>query len=399
MTKKNLLTFVFLLIIFGCKNNDLQKKTKIVDINIKDAFSSSVSSQLSVIALNTNYIFLETGKESMISRIGKIVFDSLSKKIIIQDKLLNHLLIFNNSGKFIAKINNIGEAPFEYKRIQGWCYFPKSKSIYILDDIQYKILKFDINGNFISYFKIPETIVGSSIFKINNNIAVFIAKPLFVLDKNCSFVLFDTTGNVVTRLFKHSSDCCKTKDAGVLNYFHKYENSLYFSESSNDTIYNISSNNIINPRYNIITNNEPIDVEITKVWSKYLGWLKHHNSISSIIETSKFLFFTGSHNMYTKNIFFDKTSNECYNVVFDLDIWDNGFYNDIDGGMPFWPSGKINDRTLYQIVEPMKLQQIISSSFYDTVTIKNINQHNKLVEFLNNSDLETNPIIVIVKLK
>ncbi len=389
--------FLFLLTI-SC-NNTQKIKNNIFDIDIRDAFANSLHIPLSKIASNIDFIFLESKEESLISSLGGLIYDESNNLLIIKDKLLNRVIIFNSEGKFLSNIHSIGEAPFEYKAIKSFCYSKIEKQIFILDNIQKKILVFSIDGNFINYFKTPRDINIQKIFVIDNKIVAFISKPFIVRNNYYSFIVFDLKGKIIKKFGKWPKYCCEMKDMAPGNRFYSFKNNYYLKETNNDTVYRISQDYSFYPVCRIIANDNPTEPTELNNMNKFMKWLINHNEFSSLIETNNYLFLNGTHNLYKSNIWYQKKTKKSFQVLFDFDIYDFGFYDNISGGMPFWPSGKINDNTLYQIVEPTKLQEVISSNFYDTVNIQNLQQHKKLIEFVKKTTLETNPIIAIVKLK
>jgi len=398
---KRIRKILVLLIIglIGCNSNIQNSHTKnIKKIDIRKAFSNPKRISLGKIAKEIKYIYLESSDECQIANIAKVSFDGIYKRIYIYDNLLTQILIFNQKGKYINKIKNLGEAPFEYKNIKSICFDYKANIIYILDSKQFKILKYDTDGNFISYFKTPKNINLFKIFINNGNIIAYIEKPFIIENNYYSFIEFDKMGNIIKRFYKWDKSCCSWDDTGPGAIFGHYNNFIQFKETSSDTVFKISNDCKITPLYQIVVNDSPIEKEIITKGNR-MNWLKDHNEIYSFIETNNLFFFYGIHKLTRADICFFKDSNSGYVVLFDYDICDTGFYDDISGGMPFFPTGKINDSTLFQIIEPIKLQQVISSDFYDTVKIRNSVQHSKLMEFALKSNLETNPIIAIVKLK
>jgi len=55
------------------------------------------------------------------------------------------------------------------------------------------------------------------------------------------------------------------------------------------------------------------------------------------MKNSNFIFIDTRFEVYRKCIIYSKKYTSCYNVVFNYEIYDNGFHNDLDGGIPSCP--------------------------------------------------------------
>ena len=66
-----------------------------------------------------------------------------------------------------------------------------------------------------------------------------------------------------------------------------------------------------------------------------------------------------------------------------------GFENDLDGGLPFWPTQMISDREMMQVYTAEELLELDTSKITDE----------KLKNVLNNLKDDSNPVVAIVTIK
>ncbi|MGD1834278.1 MAG: 6-bladed beta-propeller [Nitrososphaeraceae archaeon] len=94
-------------------------------------------------------------------------------KIFIQDKQCEQIIGFNQQGKFLFKIADLGKGPKEYTHIQSFFVDRFNNKIKVLEGTG-KILSYDFDGNFISVFNGKE----KNCFKQIMN-AIQLNKPLW----------------------------------------------------------------------------------------------------------------------------------------------------------------------------------------------------------------------------
>jgi hypothetical protein len=87
-----------------------------------------------------------------------------------------------------------------------------------------------------------------------------------------------------------------------------------------------------------------------------------------------------------------------------LDINENlysekGIINDLNGGLPFFPSYYAGNNILIDIWDAETMKEILTNEYFSTRQIKDQAAHQKLKELLKNLKADDNPVIVIAKLK
>lgn len=91
---------------------------------------------------------------------------------------------------------------------------------------------------------------------------------------------------------------------------------------------------------------------------------------------------------------YDKSSNEGGALVYNYDIKDAGFHNDIDGGYPIYPQGTLSNGSVVQVVEPIDFMYFVNTPYNKQIVPRYDNT--SLNATLSNIAFLNNPIIMIV---
>lgn len=179
-------------IIFGCaallccalsscnsKDHTTEVETAAISINPDKLTVINDNGEFAAACLDTiHFLRLETTDDCLLADIKKVVeSDSL---IYVLDELQGEgkrVFTFDSNGKFKHQISKIGQGPDEYSRLQAFAF--KSDTLYLLDDYNNKILRFDADGNFIDKC---------------NNVDLFNIEDIYVLDSE-PHILFLTSLN------------------------------------------------------------------------------------------------------------------------------------------------------------------------------------------------------------
>lgn len=105
------------------------------------------------------FIPLETSEKCLIGRINKIMFDG-NQFYILDKHIRKTLLIFDNKGKFIKKVGDIGRGPGEYMAITD--FIVNESGIAVVDGAGHKLLYYDKDG--IYQYSVPLKYLVKEIF-------------------------------------------------------------------------------------------------------------------------------------------------------------------------------------------------------------------------------------------
>lgn len=137
--------FYFLLIIIslGCTEKEISTDAKILKIDWGDVISTIDYSPM--VEDSVIIIPLETTDECLIGEVTKIIFQN--NLFYIVDNISKSIFVFDMSGKLKAKVHSAGSGPEEYTNIS---YFTVHGTDMILfDHFMGKFLFYDASGNFI----------------------------------------------------------------------------------------------------------------------------------------------------------------------------------------------------------------------------------------------------------
>ncbi len=109
------------------------------------------------------YVVLESTDESIIGGIDKL--EVYKDRIYILDMMTSSLFVFTIDGEFIYKINRIGAGPEEYIQLDFFSIDYENEHLVLTDLMSYWVMRFDMDGNFISRKKIPFWVEGVASFQ------------------------------------------------------------------------------------------------------------------------------------------------------------------------------------------------------------------------------------------
>jgi hypothetical protein len=139
--------YIYLILIIPLISCKKEEQTKINAHEIIVSTETSNENLLTSEFIDTSYFIpLETNDNCLIKGIRKIVFDS--QRIFIFDPNGNNkILIFDNKGKFMNKVGNIGQGPGEYIELYDFCIDSASRQIFLLCE-RGVVMCYDYTGNF-----------------------------------------------------------------------------------------------------------------------------------------------------------------------------------------------------------------------------------------------------------
>jgi hypothetical protein len=389
---------IFLLLVIGCNNFKNNEVLQIEKIDINEGFKKKEKLQLSSIAKEIKYIPLETKDECLIGSINKILF--FKNLLFIKDDITKTLFIFDDNGKFVRKIGSKGKGPGEYIFITDFTVMPKDTMIFLYDGVQQRLIKFLSNGTFVQQYYMSNPPRKLSFW---NDSMIVLAYPYPDFCYNGGKSLLVCTNSLLkftTKLNREYENISIQDSYSIpstscvrLEY---YCDSLTYWEYKYDTIYRIKNNEIM-PRYVLLYDNK-IPHKIKDINN---GFKQDFTCIRDYVEAKNYIFFM---QILFKNklfqIMYNKKTHEVTNIFFEHKyFYEGGFYNDIDGGWPFLPMGTANDDWLYDVFSPSILNEFITEKPFINIKYSNIKKREELDKILINSNLKSNPVVMLVKLK
>ena len=399
-----------LILLFFISCNEHKETDPIPQIDITSGIERKEKVNLSEIATHIEYVQLESNETSLLDRIDtpKKDVQFVDEYVLIKD-VSNRLFLFYRSGAFIRNIGNLGRGPEEYADIENFTFFNENQLIAIHSSSKQKVFVYSLDGQFVSSFDIGFWPLGLTNFQ---NEFVFLNNiGRRSLTDYYSLSFFSAKGSLQRRLLYKGNEKRyeKTKKLGIktlnMNSFVLNDTLRHWEGNyGTDTIWSITKKHETIPSYTINFDSNLKKIDFFQE-NKQIGFneMTKNSSLTDYQESTRFLFFElyYAKDGRLRKIVYDKTSNESASVQYKREFKQGfhfSFYNDIDGGMPFWPQGKTSDDKMYMIVHGYELKDYIAKKGADFDAIDKAGR-NKLLKLIGESKISDNPILMIVTLK
>jgi|WetSurMetagenome_2_1015567.scaffolds.fasta_scaffold17247_5 hypothetical protein len=253
--RKILPPFLYVIIVFSflsCSNS--HQTIPITEIIIDSKNEVDISRSLTTEYFKSRKLVkLETTDESLITLINRlIVYDN---KYYIFDQQNKSIFVFDESGKYISKIHNIGKGPGEYIQLTDFTIDTKNKQIILLCDIPSCLIYYDLNGKYLNQKKNEKLIKyisagQNSIFFVN-----------FLITYNENYIGIQNESKYSE--FLPVEDYIKNKDFYSFHPNIIRSDYTYFLKVYDDLVYELSDDNVV-PKYQIVFGGKAIDKNIIK---------------------------------------------------------------------------------------------------------------------------------------
>ena len=377
--------FTITLLCLHCSHGDYLPTSSPQIIKISDDIEEADIS-LSLLAERIEYTCLETSKDSYIGRIS--LLKSKDSLILIYDKLLNKVLLFSADGKFINQIGSPGKGPGEYSSVGG-LEFDQGNNI-IIHDIAGKLIYFTMGNKFVREIRIDLRFKDFS--SIGDKLFFRVIYPNTIYQKGYScFVAESGTGKTIKSLLKRKdSKSINHSVVSSFNDYYSYNDSIFFWEYRYDTIYGVSKDFKITPRWVFDLGDRRVPNEaFSSTTNLYNSTINQGVLLTSFVETGNYFFLETIENSERRRYLNYKSDKKTILIKYD-----NQNYlipNDFDNGPGFWPELVINDSTVIGIINP---DMLLAATQDPTVRMNHV--LDSISKEINAFD---NPILMTVTLK
>ena len=339
-----------------------------------------------------SYIPLETSDMSLIDRFVRQISVS-DLHITIHDN--NRILMFDTLGNFLRQIGRKGQGPGEYVILHNYFFASDDKTIFLLINGQ-RLLEFNLDGQHMNIYRLDMEVEIDQILPINENFFAFHAvnAPKQVYPSDASLFVSDLYSNIQKSYNNYHRRIYLPVFPIPKVPFYFYQGELRYKEAGCDTLYTIRQDELIPYAmiqlgrkemlidfYNLSFETQEMNLQQNR--GKY--W------VYDITEDNENLYIT----LYDwKNNFYGYYNK--YNNTIKV-IGDDGFQNDIDGGLPFFPKYVYNDSILVDYVNAFTLREHVLNSNASEKRRLYGQKYDDLVELANSIDDESNPIVVMVR--
>jgi hypothetical protein len=423
--------FSMVLCLLACKP-DLERYSGVPVVDIERNIKNFKFVNLSDIANEIDYIPLETLKDQLIQYIGDIII--LNDRIIIRD--IRSCKAYNLNGKYICCYGSFGKGPGQYTGINSISYDEINNNLLISN--HERLLEFSVDGVLLKEMKViyPDSThwvwqaktIGNSIFYVLVHPAT----------SNTRIVFFNEKHEIVGRYANYYNEPQLYTNMIMYQTVNRPELSkglnrkLLFNDGLCDTVYYIDEHFKRAPAYYFSfgkyrdlfkllkeTKNKSID-----------SGIEYQMYINKLIETNTILFFDcafrkyapetekrkfnqaklpegfirltdnpnisrGIFNRITSELVFLKKDNAYQKESESF----SGFINDIDGGVPFWPTAQPYGNKLVCSINAYELKEYIASDAFKDSKPKYPEKKKALEDLANSLGWEDNPVLMVVTLK
>jgi len=387
----------FLLAVSACQKKVSDPQTGHFDLS--NNWRSMEKVNLSEIAEAIEYVALETSPECILGPENSLQVTILKDYLVVHDH--NKVMrVFDRQGKYLNDVGKIGEGPEEYFQLNKYYIDENRGEIYILS-LDSKCMVYGFDGQFKRQFKAGGQ-ASRIIVNKDGNIGLLYLSMTADMQDTARLAWFDSKGKAITSIPLYQNTTMGGgwyTDSNVDLYY--FDGNVRFGEIPFDTLYQLEQGKSFEPAWSFEPGPKSIPSEVLHNRIRFITEINDYTVIYFLRETSRHFFLTGGYNSNMYKILCDKETG--FAITADLrelarHPYESGLYNDIDGGMPFWPNTTDNDVATI-CLSPMELLDYLENqkgqdlSEFDT---KKRQEFERLVSTLNEND---NPVVMIVKLK
>lgn len=317
-----------ILLLLSCTRNKSEKTNASTDVQNSELYTIPVTDlkfqmDVSPYIKNIKYVKLEMTDESMIGDICSM--EAFEDKLYILDDVTRNVYVFSIEGDFLFVLNKVGQGPGEYAQIDFFSIDRNERQMIVADLVSYNILRYDLDGNFVSKQKVNYQLDG--IYPIEDKSLIALTNYNDNSDKienQHNIIFLDSISNITSGYFPYPS-----KDISKLRFsisstnagFYYGENSCNYFNRFQDTVYSVSYNTLI-PKYVFDFGDKQFD---QSYWVKDINLLKdyiekgEYLTLERMNETDDYLFYDVGPMMIYRGLFSKRTGNNILAL-----IWYNG---------------------------------------------------------------------------
>ena len=391
-----------LLCFSSCSNNSSNEE--LVSIDLLNIPNQEKELKLSELVKLVEYVKLETVSGSLFGNSRFVV----GKKyiMVIQPYYPDpvQLYLFERSGKFLGKIGKEGKGPEEYVNLHNVIFSADEDYILVHDNNKKVFLEYSISGKMLKRTNYEDIIKGSisSIrFIEDGNLLFLMNRPSFKADNFYLFRIFDKNYNPIEDMFSVNTNDLEAKGwSSGANSFYFKESKIHIREFYYDTLY-VKEGDDFKSKYHFLVKNN----HVPGYFVAFPKRLTDYNLIRSFSDIGDYfnIVMSTPKNEKSYNFIFDKKSKENFKLTkqknYDEDNTKSGaIYNDIDG---FYNIRLRETPEIYicNNLEIIDLKDYLENEYHLENDVKFPKKRQELVDLINSSSEDDNPILQIFHLK
>jgi len=360
----------------------------VLKIRIYDSLNYREDVLLSTIASEIEYIPLETTKNCLLG--NEINISLTDSFIFVSDP--RKLLKFDRSGKFISQIGASGRGPGEYLYVFDIETDNKSGLVYLLS--YPNLLVYTTGGRFVRSFRI--WFKTSHFILTDSDHLVFypLNIPLPAEVRDFSWYVTDTCGNLIDSIPNYHK---RVNFPGIWITevpMYNFNGNTYMMEAGSDSLFSLYGESnlaaVFNLGYLKLDYDKSISVERRM---EIMRSMEQDLRIESIQENNDNIFmkFTWGYSDSTLFAFYQKHSGM---ITF---LAEEGFLNNIDGGIRLWPQMIFSDSLMIDVKSPGFLIRNKGQLLDKVEPFASENSSSGIKQMFEKIDENSNPVIIVFK--
>ena len=340
---------------------------------------------------NHKIICLETSEESMLSDADKV--RPFNDKIVVLDREMEAILIFDFNGNLTGKINNRGKGPNEYFEILDFSLREDDKSIFVLvsmNGYNLGVFHYSSDGKLMDDFPIPFYATSIAYFKDK----LFFYSDYFSRNENDYNVnITNVDGKLISSQFRYKIRDYKEGSIGLENVFTKMNGKLLYYPNFSDVIYSFDQSGFV-PFIKINRGSGSLN-EIVKYYRdipimKFIEEYDLHQPTDLVLFWDYLFFSFSKEDDYDYNYLFDWKENKLFHF--------GPAYSNFEEGEVLVPHTS-NSNWLVSVLDPYGFHDLFER-ISDKEVIKRLLSDNPLfAEVHSKTEIDSNPCILLYDLK
>ena len=340
---------------------------------------------------NHKIICLETSEESMLSDIDKVRL--FNDKIVVLDRGMESILIFDFNGKLTGKINNRGRGPNEYLEILDFSLREDDELIFVLvsrNGYNLGVFHYSSDGKLMDDFSIPFYANSVAYFKDK----LFFYSDYFSRNENDYNVnITNVNGELISSQFRYKIRDYEEGSIGIENVFSKMNDKLLYYPNFSDVVYSFDESGFV-PFIRINRGSGSLndlvkyyrDIPVMKFMEEY-----DLHQPTDLVLFGDYLFFSFSNEEdYDYNYLFDWKENKLFHF--------GPAYSNLEEAEVLVPH-TANSNWLVSVLAPDEFHDLFER-ISDKEVIKRLLSDNPFfAEVHSKTEMDSNPCILLYELK
>jgi len=383
MIQKFIILLICTTLLVLCKNHSASDIIRVNEASHERVYLSDYVTSL-------DYVALETLPECLIDRNPR--FHVLDEYIVVTTG--QQIFLFDrSSGKFIREIGSAGRGADEYSSAV-WAVVHEKNHTVLVPGWGIRI-EYSFDGTVSRYFPTVPNTPPVTAYESDSILVIGVRNPI---GNAVNQLLFLNHKKVVDSIpnFQFFTPLDPNMSGGFGNefYFYRYGDELSYKNLFNDTIFRIKARKLF-PAWVFDMGAYHMPRQIMTNLNTFMQEGLKYNSVRSILETDAFLLFNIVSERGDSAYIFDKRKNEV--VIKQKEQRLKGFYNDIDGGMPFQPVTINRKQELVSFLYPDEMIEMLTNEYFSSKKIRDATANLRLKELIKNLKEEDNPVVVIAR--